>query len=196
MEEEIFRYSEEDQKSGDRGSLEPKRPGYGSIALVTVIVLLLVISALLYIGIVVPAEKRSAEQEKLTGCIVKMKEMAIRMELYSAENGGLYPESLSQLVPGCIDAIPTCPGTGRDTYSATYEVNQETHEYTFFCNGENHMKATLKRGDYPRYSSINGFSRWDGDVFVYGSNPRKTPVKPEATYIEPPGTPWRVPTLP
>jgi hypothetical protein len=65
------------------------------------------------------------------------------LEDYAAENSGLYPPSLSDLVPHYIDMIPKCPEADLDTYSHTYTTSDDCRNYTFQCSIKNHQKEVF-----------------------------------------------------
>ncbi|MHC9544821.1 MAG: hypothetical protein AB9903_35350 [Vulcanimicrobiota bacterium] len=107
-------------------------------------------------------------------CRSNLKNIGTALEMYSADNAGLYPASLSKLTPDYLKKIPGCEKTGhftgipvypyyklggkwvncRDNYSSSYTVNMKAQIYTMFCLGANHVPATS--ANYPRYSSIEG----------------------------------------
>lgn len=80
------------------------------------------------------------------------------MEMYCSDNAGKYPRSLQSLVSGrYLAEIPTCPVTGRDTYTPSYTASANPDDYQLGCLGRNHPVATTcpefleisHRGDYP-----------------------------------------------
>jgi len=91
----------------------------------------------------------------VTGCKSNMKNIGTALEMYSTDNVGHYPKTLGKLVPDYLKKIPACPAAGKDTYSASYRSKAEPDCYEFFCKGEYHKDAGLKK-NRPRYNSQDG----------------------------------------
>ncbi len=82
-----------------------------------------------------------------------------------------YPQSVQELVPQYLTALPTCPAAGRETYSASYratiglppemaaQVPDKKPEtwpyYRLRCDGENHTNVGVE-ANYPQYDSVVG----------------------------------------
>jgi serine/threonine protein kinase len=88
----------------------------------------------------------------LTACKSNMKNMGTAMEMYSSDNQGRYPLSLSQITPNYLRAIPTCADAGKVTY--VYVRREKPDNYTIYCSGHYH-KGMLAAG-FPQYDAING----------------------------------------
>lgn len=54
-------------------------------------------------------------------------------ERYACEHDGLYPESLSDLTPEHLTALPICPVAGKDTHSESYQVRTDPQLPTLRC---------------------------------------------------------------
>lgn len=91
----------------------------------------------------------------LTGCKSNLKNIGTALEMYSTDNSGRYPRSLSSLSPNYLRIIPTCPAAEKDTYSATFRSRSNPDAYTVICKGKNHADQRL-RPDYPQYNSYEG----------------------------------------
>lgn len=123
----------------------------GCVSMIMVIPIVAILAAIL-----VPNFIRARAQGQTTACKSNLKNIATACEMYSTDNKGLYPDSMSKLTPMYLRFLPTCPSAEADTYSATYEVATEPHDaYTFYCRGENHRAAGLPV-DFPQYNSMQG----------------------------------------
>lgn len=91
-----------------------------------------------------------AAASPVTACVANMKRIAAALEAYSADNGGAYPPDLQHLIPKYLQAMPSCPAAGRDTYSAAYKTQGKT--CFFCCGGQNHSAENVGP-DLPKYSS-------------------------------------------
>lgn len=69
-------------------------------------------------------------------CLKNLGTIADALDEYRVQSGGRYPASLQQLTTDrngqrrIMSAIPTCPQTGCDTYSAGYRVSEDFRVYT------------------------------------------------------------------
>jgi hypothetical protein len=74
---------------------------------------------------------------------------------YSLEHAGSYPERLDELVPKYIKALPVCPSTGTDTYSAGYKTSGvERRDFALSCTGNHESWAPT---GYPRIHTIRPY---------------------------------------
>lgn len=108
---------------------------------------------------------RADSNSDLTTCKSNLKNIGTALEMYSTDYEGLYPPSMSHLTPNYLKTIPTCPSTGKDTYSSTLKVahydppteiggvDEITDSYYFHCSGGKHPGIS---GDYPSYDFIQG----------------------------------------
>lgn len=99
--------------------------------------------------------KGAKGQGQATACISNMKNIGTALEMYSTDNSGHYPDSLTKLTPDYLRIIPTCPAAGKQTYIDSYQVSQNPDAYTFYCIGDNHSDAGIPE-NHPRYDSSNG----------------------------------------
>lgn len=99
---------------------------------------------------------RMAPGTQADACQSSLGAIALGVKHYQDANGGSFPGSLSALVPGHLEKIPTCPSARRDTYSAGYA--SVAGGYTVLCTGHHHGSAGLP-ADRPAYDSRTGFLR-------------------------------------
>lgn len=109
----------------------------------------------LLIMLIIPNFLRARSSGQLTACMSNLKNIGTALEMYSSDSKGLYPPALSYVTPDYLKVIPTCPGTGCDTYSGSYVVRQNPEVYTVFCRGDSH-KYIMRSENYPQYDSIQG----------------------------------------
>lgn len=101
--------------------------------------------------------------ENLFGCKASLRLLAAYCEQYSTDHAGRYPSSLSQLVPTYAASLPTCPATGKDTYSTSYQSTRTPDGFALACAGHNHGALRFAQ-DYPQYSSALGYQTPAGIV--------------------------------
>lgn len=90
-------------------------------------------------------------------CESNLKNLATALEMYAVDNSGHYPTSFKELVPNYLAKVPNCPGSGTDTYTATFRIgpaapgNTEGRQefYSFHCAGSH-------QGGSPGYQSTQG----------------------------------------
>lgn len=109
---------------------------------------------------IVPQFAIARSQGTFTQCQCNMKNIGTALEMYSVDNAGHYPTSLSKLTPDYIRIIPTCAAAGKDTYSGSYtsvigNYKKGTDAYTFYCKGHNHKDVKVPL-NYPQYNSTQG----------------------------------------
>ncbi len=126
-----------------------KQKGFTLVELITVIFIFSVI-----ITIMIPNMRRAFYRARLTGCQSNLRNIATAVQSYMVDTKR-YPSSLADLKPNYINAIPTCPAAGKDTYTDGYEVNTSPDQFTIHCSGENHTFLGYGK-DEPRYSSKVG----------------------------------------
>lgn len=90
-----------------------------------------------------------------TACKSNLKNIGTALEMYSSDNAGSFPVSLTTLVPNYLRFIPTCPAAGYDTYSDLFETSHTLKDYTLCCAGDYHKRSGLGL-DSPAYSSRDG----------------------------------------
>ena len=100
-------------------------------------------------------------QQARTICGENLKVIATSLEMYSVDNGGHYPKSLSVLGATYLPKVPRCPATGQDTYSSTFKIGRSAPDnpddypeyYYLECSGA-HAGANPPGG--PCYDSVRG----------------------------------------
>ncbi len=91
-------------------------------------------------------------------CQRNVNSIGIALMTRSNHTNGHYPKSLSEIVPGFLKRIPTCPAAGVDTYSIGYQEGIETegnlYDWPDFfrvrCSGHHHADAGLA-ADLPAF---------------------------------------------
>ena len=91
---------------------------------------------------------------RFSGCKSNLLNLATSLEMYSTDNAGHYPHSLSQLTPKYLKTLPHCPSASQANYG--FEVAQEPGAYTLFCRGCFHHAEGIDTPNYPRFSSHTG----------------------------------------
>lgn len=145
---------------GQGGSESGAKKGFPIVLFILGIIVLLIAFAAIYPSSSLYKSPRSGGQ--FTQCQSNCKNIGTALEMYSTDNSGHYPPSISSLTPAYLRSIPTCASAGRDTYTASYKVfvarnKGETDAYTFFCSGNYHSFIGVA-GDYPQYDSRNGLT--------------------------------------
>ncbi|MCL5036531.1 MAG: hypothetical protein M1269_05355 [Chloroflexi bacterium] len=111
-------------------------------------------AAMLMSVIFVPGFTRARESGQLTACESNLKNQGTALEMYAADNNGLFPSSFNTLSPEYLMQLPTCPSSERE-YG--YEVSIDHKEYTVFCSGKNaHKKKVHIKTGFPQYNSTRG----------------------------------------
>ncbi len=90
----------------------------------------------------------------LTGCCANLKNIGSALDDYGKCHNGRYPDSLSQLTPIYLQALPHCPAGRNSAYG--YAHSSKPAAYTVFCQGNFH--SPLTNYNFPQYDSIQGFN--------------------------------------
>jgi len=133
-----------------------KRSGFTLIELMIVIAIIAILAAIL-----VPNFLKARAQGQLTACKSNCKNIATALEMYASDNSGRYPSTITQLTTGSyLKTIPTCPAAGTATYVANFSSVQTPDSYSFWCAGNNHVKAytgfTGSSAGFPQYNAETG----------------------------------------
>ncbi|MFN8612180.1 MAG: hypothetical protein U0931_31840 [Vulcanimicrobiota bacterium] len=99
-------------------------------------------------------------------CEYNLLEVTKALRAYREDHDGHCPPQLSQLVPRYIASIPKCPEAGHDTYSASYRISKDAHEYSLGCQGYYH----------DLYGLAPNNPRWD-QQFYFDKAVRKRSLK-------------------
>ncbi len=121
------------------------------------------------------AAEKTARQA-YDGCASNLSSLSSALEVYRDSGGGKYPDRLGLLVPDYLEALPTCPSAGVDTYSAGYRRAGESGGCSVACQGRNHQDMGVGP-DLPASSSETGLEMPEG-------TPRVTPVKRESRRLQ------------
>jgi hypothetical protein len=103
-------------------------------------------------AILLPNFLRARASGCLTACNSNLKNIGTACEMYSSDNAGHYPPSLSHLTPGYLKTLPTCPAAGQVTYAYTSHSGPDV--YTAWCKGSSHHPVVPR--DHPQYDSVSG----------------------------------------
>lgn len=106
-------------------------------------------------AILAPNFLKAKGQGQFTQCQSNLKNIGTALEMYSTDNSGHYPDSLSKLTPDYFRVMPTCGSAGKDTYLQSYQFNLQPDAYTFYCSGHNHSNAGVGP-NFPQYNSTMG----------------------------------------
>ena len=91
---------------------------------------------------------------RMTSCKSNLLNLATSLEMYSTDNAGHYPHSLSQLTPKYLKKLPHCPSASEANYD--FVGAREPEAYTLYCRGCFHHAEGIDKPNYPQYSSYNG----------------------------------------
>ncbi|MDQ7825482.1 MAG: hypothetical protein RDV48_21970 [Candidatus Eremiobacteraeota bacterium] len=89
----------------------------------------------------------------LTACKSNLKNLGTAMEMYSTDNEGRYPKTISKITPDYLKTLPTCPASGTMTYCYIYTAVPDV--YTMWCNSTAHVRVSGK-ANYPQYDAVQG----------------------------------------
>lgn len=98
------------------------------------------------------AQSESPPQAQLRACRGNLRSLARALELYTADHPGQPGPPLTELVPGYLKKLPTCPAANSDTYS---EVDWSGENFTVCCRG-NHHAALKVPADHPTFNFSSG----------------------------------------
>lgn len=123
----------------------------------TLIELLIVISIIgLLTAILVPRFWIARDKSAFTACGQNLKSLATSLQQYCNDNNQQLPATLGLLKPSYMQSIPTCPESGSDTYSASYQMNVLPSSFTIFCQGNNHVGSLGITSNQPFYIDGSG----------------------------------------
>lgn len=132
-----------------RFRLSSNNKGFTLIELMIAIAIIAILVAIL-----VPNFVRARSRSNLSVCISNLKNIASGVEMYSTDNGGRFPTSLTQVRPNYIKIVPICPVAGSDTYSSSYSSSVSPDNYQLYCDGSYHLG--FAPAEYPQYDPSRG----------------------------------------
>ena len=127
-----------------------KKRGFTLIELMIVIAIIAILAAIL-----VPNFLRARAQGQFTACQSNCKNMGTALEMYSTDDYGHYPTTMTALTPNYLKIIPTCASAATDYYSGSYQSTTIPDAYSFYCSGANHTVLGIG-ANYPAYNSTAG----------------------------------------
>ncbi len=110
------------------------------------------------------------------GCASNLSALSSALEVFRDSGEGQYPDRLGLLVPDYLEALPTCPSAGVDTYPAGYRRAGESGGCSVACQGRHHQEMGVGL-DLPAYSSDTGLDMPEGTL-------RVTPVRRESRRLQ------------
>ena len=119
----------------------------------------------------------SGELEGVKACQANLRSLSTAFEMYATDSNGRYPSSIEDLVPRYIEAVPSCPVAGADSYTASLKTgpsaprNLQDYQdfYYLACLGAHHSEAGLE-ADSPYATTIEGVQP---DLSYLGSDQEK-----------------------
>ncbi len=116
----------------------------------------------IFLGIIIiPNFCQTNSEFEYKHCKSNLKNLALALEMYAADNDGLYPPSLNYLTKplsdanGYLQSIPKCLVRDTDTYSPSYKTTPERDRFRIYCSGSNHKLITSK-DNLPGIDSVLG----------------------------------------
>lgn len=130
-------------------TMKKHKKGFTLIELMTVIAILALLVAIMF-----PHFWQAYARGRVTACASNLKNIATAIQVYSAEYGQ-FPKNLGVLTPEYLKIMPICPEAGCDTYTTSYELNDDATSYVICCKGSNHTPLGYK-ADEPYYRFERG----------------------------------------
>ena len=127
------------------------RSGFTLIELMVVIAIIGILAAIL-----TPVLIRARFKTYHSACIQNERNLATSLELYSLENGQIFPDTMDILALGpspYITHIEDCPSSGI-SYETTYTVDNGNTEYVIACPGDHEVQLPgVVEDTYPQMAN-------------------------------------------
>jgi prepilin-type N-terminal cleavage/methylation domain-containing protein len=131
-----------------------RRKGFTLIELMIVIAIIAILASIL-----IPNFVKARAQSQHTACCSNVKNIGTACEMYSTENQGHYPNTMTLVTGGgYMQSAPTCPSANSNTVYNTIATNSNPDRYTTYCSGSNHSDLGCS-ADYPQFTSTRGLLR-------------------------------------
>lgn len=131
-----------------------RRKGFTLIELMIVIAIIAILAAIL-----IPNFVKARAQSQHTACCTNVKNIGTACEMYSTENLGHYPNTMTLLTAShYLQAAPRCPSANLDTVYNTIDESTNPDKYTSFCSGSYHTEVGAS-ADFPQFTSTRGLLR-------------------------------------
>ena len=161
------------------GAWSHSRSGRSGFTLVEIMIVISIIAILMTIGL--PNTRKAKSRSQLVACESNLKALAVAVELYRNENGGMLPTTNTWInqVPGMNKYLPNkilyCPGMtvingSCSTYAYYYTPAVDSNpSYIVECqtNGSAHLDQGVP-WRYPNWSG--GIVSWNGNTCQPGLN--------------------------
>jgi len=116
---------------------------------------LIILFMVLMIFILSSGFLKARAQGTLAACESNLKNIAMALEMYAADNEGHYPASIEYLTKtSYIKAIPPCPGSIKTPYGYIYAVKPDN--FTLWCSGVKVHNSVGVEDGFPQYNPGNG----------------------------------------
>jgi hypothetical protein len=121
-------------------------------------IILVALLSLLFAGYYLYLDRLWASRSsQVDACCSTLINIGTSLEMYSTDNGGHYPHTLTTIAPGYMRSIPTCPSAGQNEgYIKSYERAESPDTFTIYCKG--HFHDPQAPADYPLFSSTAALS--------------------------------------
>lgn len=133
--------------------LKNQNKGFSLLELLIVITIIAIL-----ISLILPNYMKARAQSLMASCKGNLQKMAQSVEMYSMDSAGVYPNTLDEIMPRYLRAMPTCPSSHLEP-SYTYNTSatlKGTSGFTIWCCGPfAHIAVNLQTSN-PYYESNFG----------------------------------------
>lgn len=94
-----------------------------------------------------------------------LRNIATAMEMYSTDNCGNYPRTITELRPLYLKSIPSCPSVAKGSHHYQVWVRQKPDEFVLYCPAHKYptsLPAYSRKPNYPAYSVEGGVLMAEG----------------------------------